>query len=179
MALVKHGRVESDPWVRIENDSLPLGRPLLVTWAEWQRLATTLRTWDQPLGLILSGGDSLEEVRPYLDRFQVIALDFPKFTDGRAYSQARLLRKRYGYRGELRAVGYVLQDQFLHLHRCGFDSVEVADERAAEAFVKATARYSAFYQTAERGRRRESAHDDFLPSVALVGEQPAAASWAY
>ncbi len=178
MALVKHGSVHPDPWVRIESDSLPLGRPLLLTWQEWQRLAGSLRHWDQPLGLLLSGSDSLEEVRPFLDRFQVVALDFPKFTDGRAYSQARLLRKRYGYRGELRAVGNVLQDQFLQMHRCGFDSYQVADEAAAEAWIKATARYAGFYQTAERGRRRAAAVE-LPPSYVFAGELPAAASWAY
>ncbi len=178
MALVKHGTVHQDSWVRIENDSLPLGRPLLLTWAEWQRLVGILRHWDQPLGLILSGGDSLEEVRPYLDRFQVIALDFPKFTDGRAYSQARLLRKRYGYSGELRAIGNVLQDQFLQMHRCGFDSCQVADETAAEAWVKATARYRGYYQTAQRGGRRGLGADLPLP-LPFTGEQPAAGAWAY
>ncbi len=178
MALVKHGTVQSDPWVRIENDSLPLGRPLLLTWEEWQRLAATLRHWDQPLGLLLTGSDSLEELRPHLDRFQLIALDFPKFTDGRAYSQARLLRKRYGFTGELRAVGNVLQDQFLHMHRCGFDSYEVADETKAEAWIAATARYSGFYQSAQRGGRHD--HDEDLPPVvAYAGEQPVAGTWAY
>lgn len=178
MALVKHGTLQSDSWVRIENDSLPLGRPLLLTWAEWQRLAGTLRHWDQPLGLLLTGGDSLEELRPFLDRFQLIALDFPKFTDGRAYSQARLLRKRYGFTGELRAVGNVLQDQFLNMHRCGFDSYEVADDKAAEAWLAATARYSGFYQKSERGARQDQ-DEVVAPLVPFAGEQPAAGSWAY
>lgn len=178
MALVSNGALVADPWVLIEDDSLPLGRPLLLTLAQWRRLKGTLRHWDQPLGLILEGGDALEELRADLGRFRLIALSFPKFTDGRAYSQARLLRRRYGFTGELRAVGNVLRDQFLHMHRCGFDSVEVGDERAAEAWLTATGRYQAFYQPAERGRQRRP---DWLAEapVFLGIEQPAAAAWAY
>jgi len=172
MALVKHGKIQEDAWTRIENDSLPLGRPLLLTREEWCCLAATLRHWEQPLGLLLEGSDSLDDLRPVLDRFRLIALNFPKFTDGRAYSQARLLRKRYGYSGELRAVGNILQDQFLQMHRCGFDSYEVADGKVAEVWAAAIHRYRGFYQSAERGQRREGA-------CTLPVEQPAAAAWAY
>lgn len=178
MALVKQGELIADPWVRIEDDKLPLGRPLLVTLAEWKRLAGTLRHWDQPLGLILTGGDSLEELGDSLGRFQLIALAFPKFTDGRAYSQARLLRKRYGFTGELRAVGHVLRDQFLQLHRCGFDSLELADEATAEAWLESVAHYQGFYQPAERGSLRDKRANP-KPEVFLAAEQPVAAAWAY
>ncbi len=178
MALVKHGEVIADPWARIENDTLPLGRPLLLTLEEWQRLAGSLRHWDQPLGLILTGAEPLDQLRDSLGHFQLIALAFPKFTDGRAYSQARLLRKRYGFTGELRAIGNVLQDQFLQMHRCGFDSYEVADETAAQAWIAATSRYLGFYQPSERGTFR-GARAALDPQVFVAPEQPAAAAWAY
>ena len=82
----------------------------------------------------------------------MVALEFPKFRDGRAYSTARLLRERYGFAGELRAVGDVLRDQFLFMHRCGFDAFEVADEQAVAAWRKAIAEFTVFYQTATDGR---------------------------
>src|SRR5262249_33491245 len=76
----------------------------------------------------------------------------PTFRDGRAYSQARLLRERYRYRGELRAAGQVLRDQFLFLHRAGFDAFEVSKQKDALAFADAVERYSVFYQPSGDGR---------------------------
>src|SRR5439155_14573700 len=82
----------------------------------------------------------------------LIALVFPKFSDGRAFSQARLLRERYGFRGELRATGQVLRDQFLFLLRAGFDAFEVTKDADAAAFTDAERRYSVFYQPTGDGR---------------------------
>jgi uncharacterized protein (DUF934 family) len=82
----------------------------------------------------------------------LVALVFPKFKDGRAYSQARLLRERYGYRGELRATGEVLRDQFIFMLRSGFDSFDVRKASDAEAFGAVVKRYSVFYQPTGDGR---------------------------
>ena len=77
------------------------------------------------------------ELAPYLDRLALVALVFPTFRDGRAYSQARLLRERHGFRGELRATGQVLRDQFMFLVRAGFDAFEVKKDADAAAFAEA------------------------------------------
>ena len=79
-------------------------------------------------------------------------LVFPSFRDGRAYSQARLLRERHGFEGELRATGQVLRDQFLFMLRAGFDAFEVIKDADAEAFAQASRRYSVFYQPTGDGR---------------------------
>ena len=89
---------------------------------------------------------------PYLDRLAAVALAFPSFRDGRAYTQARLLRERYLYRGELRATGQVLRDQFVFMLRAGFDAFEVKKQGDAEAFAQTTRRYSVFYQPTGDGR---------------------------
>jgi uncharacterized protein (DUF934 family) len=81
-----------------------------------------------------------------------VALQFPKFRDGRAYSQARLLRETYGFRGTLRATGDVLRDQFHFLLRAGFDSFEVKKPADADAFAEAANRYSVVYQPSADGR---------------------------
>ncbi|GAB5470974.1 MAG: DUF934 domain-containing protein [Rhodospirillales bacterium] len=175
MPIIRNGEIVVDDWATIEAERLPLGRPLLVTLAQWQSLGRSLRHWDQPLGLILKGDDSLEALRGELHRFQLIALDFPAFTDGRAYSQARLLRRRYGFAGELRAVGAVQQDQFLQMHRCGFDSYALVDAAAASAWLSSVQHYDGFYQPAERGA---AGNRPALPPAPVV-EQPAAAAWAY
>ena len=75
-----------------------------------------------------------------------IELDFPKFTDGRAYSQALLLRRRYKFTGDIRATGDVLIDQLVHMHRSGFSSAVLADGVQADAAERQFARFAAFYQ---------------------------------
>jgi uncharacterized protein (DUF934 family) len=82
----------------------------------------------------------------------VVALVFPTFRDGRAYSQARLLRERHGYDGELRATGQVLRDQFMFMLRAGFDAFQVKKQADAEAFAVTANRYSVFYQPTGDGR---------------------------
>jgi uncharacterized protein (DUF934 family) len=94
----------------------------------------------------------VDDLVPYLDRLAVIALVFPTFRDGRAYSQARLLRERHGFKGELRATGQVLRDQFVFMLRAGFDAFEVKKESDAEAFAATVKRYSVFYQPTGDGR---------------------------
>ena len=117
----------------------------------------------------------IAELAPYLDRLSLVALVFPQFRDGRAYSQARLLRERYGFRGELRATGQVLRDQFLFMLRAGFDSFEVTKPADAEALPRALRRYDVFYQPTGDGRvtalppaPRARSH-----KPALSAEQPA------
>lgn len=100
----------------------------------------------------LANTDPVEELAPHLDRLRLIVLDFPKFSDGRAYSQARLLRGRLGYRGELRATGGVLQDQLPFMLRCGFDSFESEQKGFGEALARARTLFSVVYQPAEDGR---------------------------
>ena len=100
---------------------------------------------------IVIGGDPLEEAVADLAHFQLIALDFPVFRDGRNYSHARLLRERYGYRGELRAVGDVLHDQLFYLRRCGIDSFQVRADKDIEEALRGLSDFSITYQTAADG----------------------------
>jgi len=103
-------------------------------------------------GVIWPNNRDVDELKPWLDRLAAVALVFPTFRDGRAYSQARLLRERFSYRGELRATGQVLRDQFLFMLRAGFDAFEVKKPADAEAFTAAAKRYSVFYQPTGDGR---------------------------
>jgi uncharacterized protein (DUF934 family) len=102
--------------------------------------------------VVLSNTDPVEELAPHVGELRLIALHFPKFSDGRAYSQARLLRGRLGYEGELRATGNVLQDQLPFMLRCGFDSFESEQKGFAEALAKARRLFSVVYQPTEDGR---------------------------
>jgi len=102
--------------------------------------------------LTLANTDDVMQVRDRLTTAKLVVLNFPKFTDGRAYSQARLLRERLGYAGELRATGAVLRDQLPFLLRCGFDSFESEQPGFAEALEKARGLFSVVYQPVGDGR---------------------------
>ena len=151
MSLIRNGRAADDPWTTVGDDgALPDG-PAIVTLARWQAARDELAARNAPLGLRLKSDQPPALVAADLDRFAVVALEFPKFTDGRAYSYARLLRERHGFRGEIRAVGNVLRDQLLFMQRCGFDAFEVADEKAA-AWDRAMGEFSVRYQPASDRR---------------------------
>ena len=168
MPLIKNGRLADDPWVHVADaDDLPLGVQAVVSLDRWQNEHEALVARNAPIGIRLKSDQSPALIADDLELFDLVALEFPKFTDGRAYSSARLLRERYGYTGELRAVGGVLQDQFLFMHRCGFDAYEVADGKAAEAWLRALSEISVTYQPAADGQ---------LSAIALRHRQAKAAN---
>src|SRR3977135_1285597 len=139
MPLVRYGKISGDAFVRVADAAgLPVGGAVAL------RLGKTGVSWPN--------NRDVDDLVPYLDRLAVVALVFPTFRDGRAYSQARLLRERHGYKGELRATGQVLRDQFVFMLRAGFDAFEVMKESDAEAFAATVKRYSVFYQPTGDGR---------------------------
>jgi uncharacterized protein (DUF934 family) len=153
MPLIKNGAVIADPYVIVSDDApLPEGIPVVVTAARLLANAAEILRRDAPVGVIWSNSKNVADLAPFLDRLAVVALVFPNFKDGRAYSQARVLRERYGFRGELRATGHILRDQFVFLVRAGFDALDVVKARDADAFATALGRYTVFYQPTGEGR---------------------------
>jgi uncharacterized protein (DUF934 family) len=153
MQLVKAGSIAEDRFVRVLDDApVPEGVPVLLPAARLIADARELVLRQAPTGVIWPNDRKIAELAPYLDWLALVALVFPTFKDGRAYSQARLLRERYEFRGELRATGQVLRDQLLFLQRAGFDSFEVKKDSDAAAFAEAVHRYSVFYQPTGDGR---------------------------
>jgi uncharacterized protein (DUF934 family) len=153
MPLLKHGAVAADTWQRMVNgEALPADGSVVVPFARWRAERESLIGRNAPVGVRLSNTDAVAELAPDLDRLELIVLEFPKFSDGRAYSQARLLRERYRYQGELRAAGNVLRDQLLFMQRCGFDAFELANGQPVQAWVAATSEFSVFYQPTGDGR---------------------------
>ncbi|MGJ4926916.1 DUF934 domain-containing protein [Bradyrhizobium sp. HKCCYLS2038] len=154
MPLVKGGHIIADEFVRVTDDAeLPAQGAVLVS--ETRFLAdpqALLGRASGKLGVIWPNNRDVDDLVPHLDRLALVALVFPSFRDGRAYTQARLLRERYGYRGELRATGQVLRDQFVFMLRAGFDTFDVKKQADAEAFGETVKRYSVFYQPAGDGR---------------------------
>lgn len=153
MPLVKQGRITTDLFVHVADGAeLPGDGAVLVTAERFLADPQALLRRPGKLGVIWPNNRNLDELVPHLDRLASVALVFPTFRDGRAYSQARLLRERYGYGGELRATGQILRDQFVFMTRAGFDAFEVKKHADADAFAQTMKRYSVFYQPTGDGR---------------------------
>ena len=105
-----------------------------------------LAHWKGEPDVLLGPADDPAALEPRLGKISVIAIDFPQFTDGRGHSIARLLRERYGFKGEIRAVGEVLRDSLFYLSRCGFDSFVLSDESGPEDALKSLADFSDGFQ---------------------------------
>jgi len=169
MPLIKGGRFVADPWRSLADDEpVPAEAPqVIVSYARWLKERDALIALPAQLGLRVPNDLAVTKLAADLGHFALIVLNFPKFTDGRAYSQARLLRARYHFAGEVRADGEVLRDQLLFMRRVGFDAFAVSDRAHFENWLHAFREIDVFYQPAEdhqlsRLRRRVlGGRDDF------------------
>ena len=153
MALIKEGQFVEDAWCTVgDGEDMPADCPAIISLDRWQADRETLLKRNAPLGIKLESGQDPEEIKDDLDRFDVIALEFPQFKNGRGYSYARLLRERYGYQKELRAVGDVLRDQLLFMARCGIDAFEVSERITLDGYRAAMDEISVFFQPAADDR---------------------------
>lgn len=153
MPLIKDRTEIEDTWSFVEDGTdLPSSGCVTVPLATLTEQADALLARNQQIGVRLSPADDPHDLAPYLDRIALIEIDFPKYVDGRGYSQAQLLRRRLGYTGELRAVGHVLRDQILYMNRSGFDAYQTTRADLANV-LKALDEYSAVYQPAADGQQ--------------------------
>ena len=178
--LIKGRAVVDDRWTLLRDAStlaeVPDGIPAIVPLALWQaRRAALFARGD--IGVWLAPSDDPKAIAGDVGMLPLIAVDFPKFTDGRGYSIARLLRDRYNFRGELRAVGDVLRDQLFALSECGFDAFAVREDRDPNEALSGFDDFSGVYATTSRTpqpwfRRRDAARAaatterDLAPPVA-------------
>ncbi|WP_341705990.1 DUF934 domain-containing protein [Halopseudomonas sp.] len=150
--LIKNGEVINDSWHLLDKDAtldgLPNSDSIIVPLALWLEHSHALKARDGGLGVWLDSDEEVESIAGDLDQFQVIALNFPVFSDGRNYSNARLLRDRYQYKGEVRAIGDVLRDQLFFMQRCGFDAYALRADRNAEDALESLKDFSNCYQAA-------------------------------
>ncbi len=127
MPVFKGDRFVADEWRNFaQAEDPPHAGKVILTLAQWQARGGEVRS-DRPLGLLIEPGQDIGTIAPDLARFALVAVAFPKFTDGRGYSLAHQLRGHFGFAGELRATGEVLFDQLQLLARCGFDSFDIKD----------------------------------------------------
>ena len=129
-----------------DEDELPADGDVILSFARFQNEGDGLLSEGRAVGVRLEADQAVEDLAYDLPRLSLVALNFPKFRDGRAYTSARLLRERYGFGGEVRAVGDVLREQAKFMVRCGFDAFEPADGSTPEQWAEASFRYRHVYQ---------------------------------
>ncbi len=140
---MKYIRKNNDPWQTTVSQA---AQPhTLLTLTQWQ---AARNTWplEVGVGITVTNTSDVDALSGDLDRIALICLQFPRWTDGRAYSQAYLLRRRLGFKGELRATGEVLIDMLPQLERCGFDAVELRSEQDEAAADRALSFFHQHYQ---------------------------------
>ncbi|MGH8778907.1 DUF934 domain-containing protein [Paraburkholderia sp.] len=171
-SIIRNRTIVDDDWTVVRAaedgtlpavDALPEGKivvPLTLWQSSRDALAATRSAAE--LGVWLAPDSEPADIANDFDQVALIAIDFPKFLDGRGYSIARLLRERYGYKGELRAIGDVLRDQLTFMYRCGFDSYAVRADKDIRDALNAFDDFSVQYQGAVDNpsplfRRRDAA----------------------
>ena len=171
-SIIKNRAIVSDDWTIVRAaedgtlpavDALPAGK-IVVPLALWQAAheALSATRGKTELGVWLAPDSEPADIAGDFDKVALLAVDFPVFNDGRGYSIARLLRERYGYKGELRAIGAVLRDQLRFMFRCGFDAYAVREDKDIHDALKAFDEFTVQYQGAVDNpvplfRRRDAA----------------------
>lgn len=184
MAILKHGALQPNEWQDLSDDApLPESGSVIVSLDRWRRDEATLRASNRQIGVRLQNNQSPLALADDIDRFSLVVVEFPKFSDGRAFSQARLLRDRLGFKGEIRAVGNVLRDQYLFMIRCGIDAVELPDDKSIDGYLEALGEFSVWYQPAadDRTHAMSLRHTKKPASTnaSTIVNDSVAAMWAY
>jgi uncharacterized protein (DUF934 family) len=154
MALIKDRKLALDRWQLLEftadcdMPALPAAGEVIVPFRHWPALRATALTRSTPIGVWMTGVDEPAAIAGDLDRLDLIAVRFDSFTDGRGYSTGTLLRQRYGFRGELRAIGDIQRDQLYYLARCGFDAFLLRESADVEVALEAFDDFGEAYQAA-------------------------------
>lgn len=152
--IILNGAIVDDQWIALDDDvavaipSMSDAPHLIVPLKIWQARREALVARGGSLGLLLQTNDEPIPFSSDVSIFALIAIHFEKFTDGRGYSLGRLLRDRYGFKGELRAVGDVLQDQLFYLNRSGFNAFAIRADKSIDAALKSLSDFSESYQGA-------------------------------
>ncbi len=143
MALLNAGLPVADRFAAVADDAELPDAPALIPLA---RLASVDPGRNAEIGVQVASTTKPEDLAPLLDRVTLVAIEFPKFRDGRGFTIARTLRERYGYTGEIRAVGHFLPDQYSQLVRCGFTSAVVPDGSDLAPWQAALGMFRVAYQ---------------------------------
>ena len=152
MPLLINREVVADNWTLINEETLDQAGDIIVPLALYLENKETLENRDGQLAIQVNGDDDLDVALENLDKFPLIAVDFPVFRDGRGFSIARHL-VRAGYKGEIRATGDVGRDRIAYMERCGFTAIQISDEIYKDEMLSAFTEVSNYYQSAADNNR--------------------------
>jgi uncharacterized protein (DUF934 family) len=151
--IIKNGEIVDDPWriMRLEKDQAPETTHLpqestLFPLAVWKARRAEILPRVETAGVWLASDEAPEDIADDVGLFRIVGIDFPKFADGRGYTSARLLRERFRFEGEIRAIGDVLQDQLYLMKRCGIDAFAVRPDKDIHAALAGLSVFSESYQ---------------------------------
>ncbi|CAI8309552.1 MAG: hypothetical protein CBD03_06190 [Rhizobiales bacterium TMED143] len=155
--LIIDGAEGANIWRYLEDETPITNDPVIISLNRLQTEGAALAAAGTPFGVILRAGEKQGEdvhaLAPFIDKLAVIAIEFPVYRNGRGYSAARILREQMNYRGEIRAIGEVLFDQWQFMHRCGINAFEINADISLETFNEALGELSAAYQPAADAQR--------------------------
>jgi uncharacterized protein (DUF934 family) len=146
--LIRQREIVVDDWRYADEDPLGRERALILPFARWQQERERWWLWDGRLGVRLGPTDPVDALKNDFLRVSLVAIEFGGLAEGRGYTQGQLLRRRYGFTGELRAVGKVQRDQFFYLARCGFDAFDLPEGADLRGALASLNDFSVAYQTA-------------------------------
>jgi uncharacterized protein (DUF934 family) len=146
--LIRQREIVTDEWRYADEDPLGRERALILPFARWKEERDRWWLWDGRLGVRLGPTDSVAALEHDFLRLALVAIEFGGLAEGRGYSQAQLLRKRYKFTGELRAVGKIQRDQLFYMARCGFDTFELPEAADLQVALTAFDDFSVAYQSA-------------------------------
>lgn len=155
MPIIRHRKIEQDDWQLLpeanataDGADVPADGRVIVPLAALMQNADAILHRNSPTGVLLQPADDIRQLEPFLSALSLVAIEFPAFTEGRGYSQARLLRERYGFSKEIRAVGEVTRDRLAFMERCGINAFVLRTGESAEAALDAFTEISLRYQPA-------------------------------
>ena len=151
--LIKNGELIQDNWTVLREATGPEvlkavpGKNFIVPLKFWQTYQEELEEYLGEISIWLDSDENVNDIESDLKQFSLIALNFPVFSDGRSYTNARELRERMAFKGEIRAIGDVLRDQLFYMARCGFDSFEIRHDQDPDACLAAFNDFQTGYQS--------------------------------
>ena len=150
--LIKDGSLADDQWVLVKEATDPgilqvlPGRNIIVPHRFWKFFQDDIAEYNGEVTIWLDSHENVGDIRERLNNFPLIALNFPVFSDGRSYTNARELRENLGFQGELRAIGDVLRDQLFYMHRCGFNGFQLRHDQDVDECIRAFEDFHTGYQ---------------------------------
>ncbi|MDB5986476.1 MAG: oxidoreductase [Nevskia sp.] len=148
--LIRGNAVSADDWTELDDaTAVPSTAKVIVSLARWRAERETLAA-ATAIGVRVDNSADIQTLWPELRDLPLVALEFPKSGDGRAFSQARLLREHCGYQGEIRAIGDVQRDHLQAMQRCGFDAFVPRDDQDLDDCLRALHEFDLAYQRAAR-----------------------------